>query len=100
MVVNAGSSSLKFQVIDTDLERIKQDRDERLCKGSVENIGEKATFSTKVGAERGHKQTVSLPDIQSALVYILHWISSDDSGISSIQSPADIHAVGHRVVHG
>lgn len=100
LILNAGSSSLKFEVIATDLERIKQDRDHRLCKGSVESMGADATFITEVGAEGRHKRTVSLPDTQSALTHILHWISSDDSGISSIQSPEDIHAVGHRVVHG
>jgi len=36
LVLNAGSSSLKFQVIATDLERMRQDRDERLCHGAVE----------------------------------------------------------------
>ena len=35
LVLNAGSSSLKFQVISTDLERIQRDGDERLCKGYV-----------------------------------------------------------------
>jgi acetate kinase len=100
LVLNAGSSSLKFEVIATDLERIKRDRDERLCKGSIEKIGGEATFSTAIGAADVHKRTVNLPDTQSALAHILHWISSDDSGISSIQSPQDIHAVGHRVVHG
>jgi len=100
LVLNAGSSSLKFEVIATDLQQMEQDRDQRLCKGSVESLGEEAAFSTHVGAGAGHKQTVSLPDIQSALAHILHWISSDDSGISSIKGPKDIRAVGHRVVHG
>src|ERR1035438_9241975 len=36
LVLNAGSSSLKFQVISTDLERIQRDGDERLCKGYVD----------------------------------------------------------------
>ena len=39
LVINAGSSSLKFQVIATDLERIKHDQDELLCRGQVERIG-------------------------------------------------------------
>lgn len=39
LVLNAGSSSLKFQIIATDLDRIQQNRDERLSKGSVENVG-------------------------------------------------------------
>jgi acetate kinase len=39
LVLNSGRSSLKFQVIATDLERMKQDRDDRLCRGEVEGIG-------------------------------------------------------------
>ena len=39
LVLNAGSSSLKFQVIATDLEHIQRDADERLCRGYVERIG-------------------------------------------------------------
>ena len=39
LVLNAGSSSLKFQVISTDPDRIRQDTDERLCRGAVERIG-------------------------------------------------------------
>jgi acetate kinase len=100
LVLNAGSSSLKFEVIATDLERIKQDSDDRLCKGSVEGLGSEAAFTTEIGGEGRHKWTLDLPDIQSALAHILHWIASDDSGIESIGSAEDIHAVGHRVVHG
>lgn len=68
LVLNAGSSSLKYQVIATDLERIQQDRDERLSHGSVE---------TPHG-------------VHGALEHVL----------TSIRSAAEIHAVGHRVVHG
>ena len=42
LVLNSGSSSLKFQVIATDLERIKQYKDERICRGEVEGIGGEA----------------------------------------------------------
>jgi len=47
-VIHAGSSSLKFQVIATDLERIRQDNDEFLCRGQVERIGGEAIFSVIV----------------------------------------------------
>jgi acetate kinase len=45
LVVNSGSSSLKFQVISTDLERIKQLKDDRLCRGEVEGIGGEAIIT-------------------------------------------------------
>ena len=46
-VINAGSSSLKFQVIATDLERIRQDNDELLCRGQVERIGGEAIITVQ-----------------------------------------------------
>ena len=39
LVLNSGSSSLKFQLIATDMDRIKRNADERLLKGEVERIG-------------------------------------------------------------
>ena len=42
LVVNSGSSTLKFQVIATDLERIGNDQDDRICRGEVEGIGGEA----------------------------------------------------------
>jgi len=48
LVLNAGSSSLKFQVIETDLERIRQDADRRLCRGYVERIGGEAIITIEV----------------------------------------------------
>src|SRR5213075_1347609 len=44
--------------------------------------------------------TASLSDISSSLEYLVRWITSDESGITEVRSPSDIHAVGHRVVHG
>ena len=56
LVLNSGSSSLKFQLIATDIERIAEDRDERLCRGQIERIGGEA-FS--VVQTRDKKFTVS-----------------------------------------
>jgi acetate kinase len=42
LVVNSGSSTLKIQVIATDLERISQHQDDRICRGRVEGIGGEA----------------------------------------------------------
>ena len=46
------------------------------------------------------KFTAPLTNLSAALEYLVRWISSKDSEITQIQSAADIHAVGHRVVHG
>src|SRR5277367_3965016 len=99
LVLNSGSSSLKFQVISTDPDRIRQDTDERLCRGEMERIGGEAivTIETKTGRQ---KTTAPIQDIAAALDYVLRWLVSDHSGITEIRSLADIQAVGHRVVHG
>ncbi len=99
-VLNSGSSSLKFQVIATDLDRIEQHQDERICRGEVERIGGEAIVTFQKGSAAKHKFTASLRDIAAALDYLVRFIASDKSGITEIKSSADIHAVGHRVVHG
>src|ERR1035441_4035283 len=100
LVLNAGSSSLKFQVISTDLERIQRDADERLCRGYVERIGGEAIIT--IETRNGPRQKVTAPvrNISAALDYVLRWLASDQSGVSEIRSLSDVHAVGHRVVHG
>lgn len=100
LVLNSGSSSLKFQVIVTDHEHIQTNSDERVCRGVVERIGGEAIVTVETEKSPRQKFTASLADLPSALDYLIRWISSERSGISQIQSPADIHAVGHRVVHG
>jgi acetate kinase len=99
-VLNAGSSSLKFQIIATDLDRIRQDKDVRLLRGEVERIGAEAVVTVQKGDGPKQKLTASLKNISGALDFVIRWAASPDSGISEIQSMADIHAVGHRVVHG
>jgi acetate kinase len=99
-VLNSGSSSLKFQIIATDLDRIKEHRDERLCGGEVERLGGEAIVNFQKGAGARQKFTAPLRDISAALDYLVRYIASDKSGISEIKSSADIHAVGHRIVHG
>ena len=99
-VINAGSSSLKFQVIATDLERIRQDNDELLCRGQVERIGGEAIITVQNRKGTRQKLTAPIRDISGALDFVLRWLASDRSGIDEIRSLGDIHAVGHRVVHG
>jgi acetate kinase len=100
LVLNAGSSSLKFQVISTDLERIRQDSDERLCRGGVERIGGEAIVTVDSGSGPRRKFTAPIRDVSAALDYVLRWLASDNSGVAAIRNLGDIQAVGHRVVHG
>ena len=100
LVLNAGSSSLKFQIIATDLERMQSRTDERLCRGEVEDFGDEASVSFQVGDAAKQKSTAPLHDIREALDHVLRFLTSEKSGLGAIRSASDIHAVGHRVVHG
>jgi acetate kinase len=100
LVLNSGSSSLKFQVIATDMERIRQNGDERLCRGGVERIGGEAIVTLESRNGPRQKSTAPIRDVSSALDYVLRWLASDKSGIPEIRNLGDIQAVGHRVVHG
>jgi len=100
LVLNAGSSSLKFQIISTDLERIRRDGDERLCRGLVERIGGEAIVTIETRSGPRQKVTAPIRNISAALDYVLRWLASEKSGVPEIGSLTDVHAVGHRVVHG
>jgi len=100
LVLNSGSSSLKFQLIATDLDRIKENADERLCKGMVERIGGEAIVTAQIGSKPRAVFTAALADLSAALDFLVRWIAAESSGISEVQSVSDIHAVGNRVVHG
>lgn len=100
LVLNPGSSTLKFQLIATDMDRIRQNADQRLCKGVMEGIGGEAVVTVQTDTQPRNVFTAALSDLPSALDFLVRWIASESSGITDVQSAADIHAVGHRVVHG
>lgn len=91
LVVNCGSSSLKYQLIDMDGEKL-------LAKGNFERIGEQEAFVThKVN---GEKYVIKAPVMnhQDALKIVLEQLVHKDYGV--IKDLSEIDAVGHRVVHG
>jgi acetate kinase len=100
LVLNCGSSSVKFQLIATDLQRIEQDADKRLAHGLIERLGGAGivTFSAEGKAPKRFAEPVR--DTRAAVEMILRWAISQESEITEVNSVADIHAVGHRVVHG
>ncbi|MGD0591100.1 MAG: acetate kinase [Bacteroidota bacterium] len=100
LVLNCGSSSLKFQIIQTDLEMIEKNADKQLAKGLIERIGSQALVSLQAAGKTAVKHAAPLRDHRAALDHVIKWIISKDAQIPDIQSLADIHAVGHRVVHG
>lgn len=100
LVLNCGSSSLKFQIIETDLDTIEQDGDRRLASGLVERLGGQSLITVKAEGQPALKEAMPLRDHRDAIDYILRWIVSERSQIPGIASLSDLHAVGHRVVHG
>src|SRR5689334_18976405 len=99
LVLNCGSSSVKFQIIATDLDMISTNTDQRLARGSLERIGGESIVSLRAGSSEKQLSTASLQNTRAAVEFIQRWACSPE-GPEQIQSVADIHAVGHRVVHG
>ena len=91
LVLNCGSSSLKFQLIDMENE-------ERIAKGNFERIGGmKTTLKLNI---RGEKQEVVriARDFDEAIEYVLEVLLKPENKL--ISSTDEIGAVGHRIVHG
>lgn len=99
LVLNCGSSTVKFQLIATDLEMVARDADQRLARGTIERIGGEAVIALQSEGQEKKLTTAPVRDTQAAVELIIRWACSEAS-ISSIRSVADIDAVGHRVVHG
>ena len=91
LVLNSGSSSLKYQVIDMDTE-------EMLVKGYFERIGQQNSFLThKIKGEK-HKFEKYVKDHEQALEFIFSRLTNDHYGI--IKSLNELNGIGHRVVQG
>ena len=99
LVLNVGSSSLKFQLVGTDAERIETNRDTRIAGGDVERIGGEAVLSLRARGREARRTVAPLRNLAAAVEHVAAWVVSDDAetGISSL---GDIAAIGHRVVHG
>lgn len=100
LVLNCGSSSVKFQLIATDLDRIAQNTDVRLAHGVIERVGGAGVITFTPEGSAPQRSAAPVRDTRAAVEMILRWVISDQSGVGAVSSVADVHAVGHRVVHG
>ncbi len=100
LVLNCGSSSLKFQIIQTDLEAIKNDQDKMLAKGYIERIGSQAIITLQAIGRPPLRTAEAIRDHKHALNYVINWITNPNTQIEGISDLSDIHAIGHRIVHG
>ena len=92
LVINAGSSSLKYQLIDPETKVV-------LAKGLCERIGIDGRLTHKVPATDGkYEFEIPMPTHAEAIQAVLDALLSAEHGV--IKSMSEIDAVGHRVVHG
>jgi len=91
LVLNAGSSSLKYQVIDMDTEKM-------LAKGYFERIGQPNSFLTHKVKGESHKFEHSAKNHEKAIAFVLERIMNRHYGV--IKSLEELGGIGHRVVHG
>lgn len=93
LVLNCGSSSLKYQLIDMDNEAV-------LCKGLVERIGIEGSIlkHEKEGLEGKHIVEQPMKDHKDAINHVLTAVA--DPAVGAVKEMKEIDAVGHRIVHG
>jgi len=92
LVINAGSSSIKYQLIDMENESV-------LAKGLCDRIGiEGGNFKHKVEGREDYKLDIFMKDHAAAVEIVLDTLTSKENGV--IESLSEITAVGHRVLHG
>ncbi|NLW65765.1 MAG: acetate kinase [Clostridiales bacterium] len=93
LVINAGSSSLKYQLIDMEGEKV-------LAKGLCERIGIDGHLkhSPLVEGKPVFDENISLPTHSEAIAAVIDKLTSKEYGV--VASMSEINAVGHRVVHG
>ncbi|NLB44840.1 MAG: acetate kinase, partial [Clostridiaceae bacterium] len=92
LVINAGSSSLKYQFLNAETGAV-------LARGGAERIGLKDAFiKHSLNGADPLTLSIDLPDHKVAVQAVLDALTSDQHGV--IKSMSEIDAVGHRVVHG
>ncbi|MBZ5535213.1 MAG: acetate kinase [Acidobacteriia bacterium] len=97
-ILNSGSSSVKFQLIETDQHMIETASDRRLASGQVEKIGADDAIITfeSVTTRDFERHVQAIYDHKTAIAKIISLLT--DHGLVGAESP--IEAIGHRVVHG
>ncbi|MBQ2377330.1 MAG: acetate kinase, partial [Clostridia bacterium] len=92
LVINAGSSSLKYQLFDMENENV-------LAKGNCERIGIDGKISHKQLVKGvSYEAEINMPNHELAMKAVIEALMSDEHGC--IKSMDEIGAIGHRVVHG
>ena len=91
LVINCGSSSLKFQLIDSESEKV-------LAKGLCERIGIDGSLTYQPAGGEKNVSEKAMPTHTEAIQFVIDALTDADTGV--VKSLDEIGAVGHRVVHG
>lgn len=91
LVINCGSSSLKYQLIDSETEQV-------MAKGICERIKLDGTLTHQATGKEKIQLEAPMPDHSAAVKIVLEKLLDEEVG--AIKSLEDINAIGHRVVHG
>ncbi len=92
LVINAGSSSIKYQLVDMDTDSV-------LAKGMCDRIGiAGGNFKHKVDGRDDYKIEIQMANHKEAVKLVLDTLVSKENGV--LESLSEISAVGHRVLHG
>lgn len=91
LVINCGSSSLKYQFIDMENEQL-------LAKGIVERIGNDGSSLTQNNNEEKYIIEIPISSHKEAIVFAIRALTDEKHGV--IKDMSEIDAIGHRVVHG
>lgn len=98
LVLNCGSSSLKFQLVETDAAAEAAGTDRSLAKGLVENIGGTAVLKYERPGHKALKETAEILEHKVAVDRAIALLTDAATGV--LRDRSEIGAVGHRVVHG
>ena len=91
LVINCGSSSLKFQLINADTEKV-------LAKGLCERIGIDGRLTYQPAGGEKEKSDLAMPTHTEAIQFVIDALTNEKTGV--VKSLDEIGAVGHRLVHG
>lgn len=91
LVINCGSSSLKFQLINSESEQV-------LAKGLCERIGIDGSLTYQPAGGEKVKSDKAMPTHEEAIQFVIDALTDVETGV--VKSLSEIGAVGHRVVHG
>jgi acetate kinase len=91
LVINCGSSSLKYQLIDMDGEAV-------LCKGLCERIGIEGSKIVHKAHGKGWEEEVPFPTHTEAFMKVVEMMTSGEGAV--VKDKSEISAIGHRVVQG